>query len=337
MRARTERFLDPAEQRFRLDSVPAGGWITFIAVGSAAIYVAEWVDRRQLTFALLLAVAAAGGAVVLRLPWAAILRSPWREAVFLGWSLLDVGLVIALAAVDGGGDSPLALLLFIPIVFAGLSYPWWSVAAVSAATVGAYFVLAIASGTDDGLAAMFIGSLACVALMSYWQARNHDRRRELLLVASQTDPLTGALNRRGFQQAAAMMLAGVARFGHPASLVLFDLDDFKGFNDAHGHAAGDELLAWVVQRVRGCLRPTDAVARMGGDEFAILLAGADRTAAETAMGRLKEDLAERIRTSCGVASAPAEGDHLDALYRRADSALYDAKRARVAEPEPTSA
>jgi diguanylate cyclase (GGDEF)-like protein len=260
-----------------------------------------------------------------------------REPAFLTWSLLDVGLVITIAAVDGGGDSPLALLLFIPIVFAGVSYPRGSVLLVSAAALGAYVALALVSNTAGGVVVMVTGTLASAALMSYWQARNHERRREMLLVASQTDPLTAALNRRGFQQAASTLLAGVARFGHPATLVLFDLDHFKDFNDAHGHAAGDELLCWVVHRVRGALRPTDSIARMGGDEFAALLAGADRSAAEIVVSRLREELSERVKACYGLASAPAEGENLDALYRRADAELYDAKRARVPDPEPTTA
>ena len=332
-----DRVLDPAELGFRRDSVPAGGWITFIACGTAAVYVAAWADRHQLALALLLAAGVAGGVVTLRLPWDRILRSRLREHAFLAWSLLDVGLIIALAAVDGGADSPLALLMFIPIVFAGVSYPIGSVVLVSAAVLISYGGLAAATGTAAGIVVMFTGTLACTALMSFWQARNHERRRELLLVASRTDPLTGALNRRGFQQSASTLLAGVARFGHPGTLVLFDLDRFKHYNDAHGHAAGDELLCWVVHRVRATLRPTDSIARMGGDEFAVLLAGADRMAAETVMGRISEDLAEKVAISCGLASAPVEGDHLDALYRRADAQLYDAKRARVLDPEVTTA
>jgi diguanylate cyclase (GGDEF)-like protein len=335
--ARDRDLLDPAELSFRKDSVPAGGWITFIAVATGALYVIAWADSHRLAMAILLAAATAGGAIVLRLPWDSILRSPLREPAFIAWSLADVAIIIALAGLDGGGDSPLALLLFIPIVFAGVSYPRDSVLIVSGAVLGSYVGLALASRVNAGLIAMYAGSLACTALMSVWQARNHERRRELLLVASQTDPLTGSLNRRGFQQAAATMLAGVARFGHPASLALVDLDHFKSFNDAHGHAAGDELLCWVVHRIRGALRPTDSVARMGGDEFALLLAGADRAAGEIVVQRVSEELAERVHISCGMASAPVEGDHLDALYRRADAALYDAKRARVLDPEATSA
>src|SRR4051812_37843070 len=153
--------LDPAELSFRRDSVPAGGWITFIAVGTAAVYVIGWTDEHAVAYATLLVLGAIGGVVVLLLPWDAILRSRLREPAFIAWSLLDVALIISLAGIDGGGDSPLALLLFIPIVFAGVSYPRTSVLIVGGAVLGAYLGMAIAAGTDGGVILMYLGALAC--------------------------------------------------------------------------------------------------------------------------------------------------------------------------------
>ena len=218
-----------------------------------------------------------------------------------------------------------------------MSYPRTSVAIVSGAVLGTYLGMAVASDEGGGTRLMFVSTLACVAMMSYWQARNQDRRRQLLLVASQTDPLTDCLNRRGFEQAALQVLAGVVRFDHPASLALFDLDRFKAYNDAYGHAAGDDLLCWVVQQVSTTLRPTDSVARVGGDEFAVLLAGADRDAARVAMGRVRDELSTRVEVSCGLASAPADGADLDALYKQADADLYETKRARALDADATTA
>src|SRR5436190_22465680 len=118
-----DRFLDPAELGFRRDSVPAGGWITFIAVGTAGVYVLGWSDGHQAAFAGLLALGAAGGLVAQLLPWDKILRSSLREIAFVIWSVLDVALIMALAGDDSGGAIPLVLLLFIPNVFAAVSYP----------------------------------------------------------------------------------------------------------------------------------------------------------------------------------------------------------------------
>ena len=323
--------VDPAELQFRLDSVPAGAWVTFIVCAAGFGYVLGWDTPHESTVAILIGLAAVGGGVILALPWQDIVRWRYREVVFTAWSLLDVALIIALAAVQGGGDSVFVALLVIPIVFAAVSYPRALVWAISAIVVASYIVLALASDTGGAYILMFAATLACTALMGDWQARNHERRRELLAIASRTDPLTGALNRRGFQQASAALLAGVSRLGHPASLVLLDLDKFKAFNDSHGHAAGDELLCWAVARIRSSLRPTDSLARLGGDEFVVLLAGADRPAAQAAVRRIGEDLASRVSVSCGIASAPSDGDDIDALYRRADAELYDVKHARDGE------
>ncbi len=322
--------LDPAELRFRLDSVAAGGWVTFIVCAAGFVYTAQWAppDRRE-SMVLVLVVGMLGGAVSFALPWEQIVRSRYREAAFTAWSLTDLALILLLAGLDGGAASPLATFTFIPIVFAGMSYPRRSVVLIGTAVLAGYGAMAVASHTGGGYTLVFASALACTAVMSVWQARNHERRRELLSVASRTDPLTGALNRRGFQEAAATLMAAVARLDHPASLVLLDLDEFKQFNDTHGHAAGDELLRWVVLRIRDTLRPSDSVARMGGDEFAVLLSGADRSAAEGAIGRILGDLSSRVRCCSGMASAPADGNDVESLYRRADASLYETKRARV--------
>lgn len=325
---------DPAELRFRLDSVPAGVWVTLIVCLAGFGYVLGFDHPHDLALGLLTAVAGIGGIVILMLPWETIVRSRWRELAFGAWSALDLALITALAALAGGGDSVFVALFVIPIVFAGLSYPRTMVIAVSVGAVLCYAGLAAASSTHGDYALMYGATLASTALMSTWQARNHERRRGLLAIASRTDPLTGALNRRGFQQAAAAMLGGVARLAHPAALVLLDLDHFKQYNDSRGHAAGDELLQWVVDCIRRSLRPTDSIARMGGDEFALLLVGADRRAAEVAVARIAQDLEARVQTSCGIAAAPQDAEDIDELYRLADAQLYEAKRARPAEPEP---
>ncbi|MFL5844654.1 MAG: GGDEF domain-containing protein [Solirubrobacteraceae bacterium] len=322
--------LDPSELRFRVDSVPAGAWVTFIVCFAGLGYVLGWSHEHESALGALFALGAVGGGVVLALPWERIVRSRWREHVFCAWSLLDLLLILGIAALDGGGDSVFVGVLVIPIVFAAISYPRSIVVAMSGLTIIGYLALALATDTEGSYTLMWAATIACTALMCVWQARNHERRRELLAVASRTDPLTGALNRRGFQLAARSMLAGVARLGFPASLVLLDLDEFKQFNDTHGHAAGDELLCWTVERIRSSLRPTDALARLGGDEFAVLLAGADRPAAQAAVIRITNDLSSRVATSCGLAAAPADGDDIDALYRQADTELYEVKRSRSA-------
>ena len=85
------------------------------------------------------------------------------------------------------------------------------------------------------------------------------------------DPLTGTANRRGFERALEVELERSARRGHPCALVIVDLDDFKLVNDRHGHGVGDEVLVMLAERLRDSVRSADTVARLGGEEFALLL------------------------------------------------------------------
>jgi diguanylate cyclase len=147
------------------------------------------------------------------------------------------------------------------------------------------------------------------------------------------DGLTGLLNRAGLEHAIQPMLRD--HEGH-GSLTLFflDLDGFKSVNDNHGHAAGDQLLRIVGERLSGILEPEDAVARLGGDEFVAVLKLADRNAAELAraivssLGESWYDLdvgVAAVGVSIGVAHSPDHGRDLASLLAAADAALYHAK------------
>jgi diguanylate cyclase (GGDEF)-like protein len=328
---------DPLEDRFRLDTVPAGTWVTFLLCAAGLIYALAYADadHRGVLVALLVACAVAGGVVTV-LPWERIVRSRWREAAFMSWSVADFALIATVAAIDGGGDSPLALAFFIPIVFTALSYPRWGVVTIGVLAVAGYVVLAAASGTDTGYALMFASSLASIALMAVWQAHNHDRWRETLSTASRTDPLTGALNRRGFEDAANVALAASGRDGRAVALLVLDLDHFKAYNDEHGHVAGDHLLRHVARSIETVLRPGDTVARIGGDEFAVLLPGAGQEVSAVVAQRIDEAL-NGVPHSLGVGCTPPETPELDPLYRAADTELYAVKARHRRERPPVTA
>jgi diguanylate cyclase (GGDEF)-like protein len=140
-----------------------------------------------------------------------------------------------------------------------------------------------------------------------------------------TDPLTGLLNRAGFVDASERVRALSARHGEPVSIALIDLDGFKRVNDLQGHAAGDELLVDLGRAWRAELRGSEVLARFGGDEFALVLAGAARGGAEEALDRLR--LASAAGWSAGVVEWE-RGESLDRAMARADAELYRAKRAR---------
>jgi diguanylate cyclase (GGDEF)-like protein len=144
------------------------------------------------------------------------------------------------------------------------------------------------------------------------------------------DPLTGLLNRRSFERLLAQALGRSRRYGWPFSLVMLDLNRFKALNDRHGHAAGDRVLRLVGSVLRSSLRAGDAAARMGGDEFAVLLNRGDQrsgTGLATRVATLVNgdfDWAD-IGFAVGVATAPAETVDAEELYRLADARLYEAK------------
>ena len=148
-----------------------------------------------------------------------------------------------------------------------------------------------------------------------------------------TDPLTGVLNRRGFERDAAERLAESADDATGA-LMFVDLNEFKQINDRCGHEVGDELLRVAAQRLRTCLRPADIVGRPGGDEFVALVPDVDSEKAQKLAERLSAALEEgyqihgetlRCTASIGLAMYPDNANTLTGLLRAADQAMYRAK------------
>ena len=162
-----------------------------------------------------------------------------------------------------------------------------------------------------------------------------DRQTEMAAL-SMSDPLTGLHNRRGFVDSLETLIAEDAAKARGA-LFYIDLDNFKQVNDTHGHQTGDEALLEVAALLKEQIRGGDLAARLGGDEFALFLRGIGRDAAER-KGALLLKAAERLRgfsgdadhllgLSLGVALYdPRTGESLEALFRRADGAMYGAKR-----------
>lgn len=180
-----------------------------------------------------------------------------------------------------------------------------------------------------------------------YEARVAELERELTQVSSlvQKDPLTFALNRRGLEEAFRIETARAARYKAPLSMVIIDLDDFKKLNDTLGHIAGDRALVHLATTLQSTLRPTDLIARLGGEEFALLLPATDLSEGFDAGERLRKQLAARpfqwesaprtMTFSAGVAQW-REGEAIDDFIQRADAAMYQAKRSgknRVAKTE----
>jgi diguanylate cyclase (GGDEF)-like protein len=147
--------------------------------------------------------------------------------------------------------------------------------------------------------------------------------------AAATDPLTGLLNRRAFAERFGQELAVARRSGRPFALILLDVDQFKTINDQHGHSAGDAVLLALGGALGGAVREVDAVARIGGDEFALLLRDTDDAGARDTARRVLALVSDRglPALSAGGAVYGPDGVTMDDLVRAADVALYAAKRA----------
>jgi diguanylate cyclase (GGDEF)-like protein len=170
---------------------------------------------------------------------------------------------------------------------------------------------------------------ATMAALAYEAAR----QREHLRHQAATDGLTGLLNHRGSQEVLRGEIETAALAGTPLSVAVVDLDHFKRINDSLGHAEGDKALAAAAAKLRSVVRTGDAVGRLGGEEFVLILPGVKGEAAAEAADRARAALADvqvgriRLQSSAGVATFPEDAQEAAELLERADAALYAAKHA----------
>jgi len=165
----------------------------------------------------------------------------------------------------------------------------------------------------------------------------HKQAQERIEQLGYYDPLTNLANRRLLNDRTKQAISQAQRQEHMVGLIYLDLDHFKDINDSLGHLVGDELLRQVSARLLGCVRDTDTVCRMGGDEFVVLLThveSADNVA--DACSKIMAALSEvyeltlhaiRVSSSMGASLYPADGQNFDALLQHADTAMYQAKAA----------
>ncbi|NVZ96093.1 sensor domain-containing diguanylate cyclase [Pseudomonas sp. D6002] len=155
------------------------------------------------------------------------------------------------------------------------------------------------------------------------------------------DPLTALTNRSLFNDRLDEALQVARHHKSPLALLFLDVNDFKGINDVHGHAMGDRVLCVIARRLEGCVRETDLVARMGGDEFTVLLT--DIQSSDAVSAKVQQILAVMAQPlsaefgavkmpscSIGVAFYPADGEDADSLLSHADGEMYRVKRQRFA-------
>src|SRR3954453_1571480 len=202
------------------------------------------------------------------------------------------------------------------------------------AVTGITYALALASvpGSDRAQRWLLLfGVVVVIALMAAVLRERVNRLICRLADAARTDPLTGLLNRRGLQELMEVETERALRSSRPLSIVVDDLDHFKHLNDRFGHAAGDLALRRFGEIASSASRRIDAVARIGGEEFALLLPDTEQHAAYLLAERLRRAVkepgvdGELPTVSFGVASFPSHAADAEALMHAADQALYAAK------------
>lgn len=196
-------------------------------------------------------------------------------------------------------------------------------------------VLAIHGKAFDSVLqlSMFAVSVSVVSLFAFIFAYRAELQRRQLQTLASHDPLTGAANRRSMEEELQVAIEMSRRERLPCGLAMLDLDHFKRINDHHGHAAGDQVLIDVVDLIRASTRKIDRLFRFGGEEFVLLLPGADAAALHTIIENLRmrigeslQSRGEAITVSIGAAALRPH-EQWEAWLARADVALYQAKHA----------
>jgi diguanylate cyclase (GGDEF)-like protein/putative nucleotidyltransferase with HDIG domain len=254
--------------------------------------------------------------------------------------LVAAGTVISTAAVYGWGtESAYGPLPYVWVTLFAFYFFTRGAALVHLALIAAAYALALV--LEDPVENPLDGWVATVGTLfvaGLFVSMVHDHIEGLirrLSDAAHTDHLTGLLNRRGFQTVFDTELERARRADQALSLIVGDLDRFKRVNDAHGHAAGDDVLTRVASAIGGAKRGFDSAARVGGEEFAVLAPDCDEHGAFMLAERIRaavhealvaRDQDSSLTISFGISTFPLHGQSADALLRTADQALYAAKR-----------
>jgi diguanylate cyclase (GGDEF)-like protein len=283
-------------------------------------------DPVLLAMGLLLTTLVLGAGILV--PW----RPAWRWPALMG-GVAYLGIVALLREAGGGNASGLGPLVLVPVIWFAMYRGRGELTVAIAGAALVYWVPVVLTSGDQRYPAsgwrIGLVFIAVAAILGYTIQRLHDqlrRQAEKLDDLAHTDALTGLPNLRAWNAGLRRGLRIAGRTGHPLCLAVLDVDDFKAINDREGHAGGDEVLKAATAVWQGVLRADDILARVGGDEFAILLADCDARQAAALLDRLR--VATHRAVSCSVGLAQWDGsESASSLLRRADAALYDAKHA----------
>jgi diguanylate cyclase (GGDEF)-like protein len=254
-------------------------------------------------------------------------------------AMLACGTVLIEWTVWASGDSTsaYAMLFFWVAIYAFYFLPQWRAVLQLGAILLAYAAVLALNRDGSGTAvihwAMTNGALIVAGALIGMQRAHTRRVVRRLADDARRDTLTGLLNRRGFEELFETELERARRTDGQLSVIVADLDHFKRLNDQFGHPAGDAALQRVAQILTTAKRRIDTVARIGGEEFAVVVPSSDHHAAYILAERMRREVRETfagessaLTVSLGVAAFGTHGASTEALIRNADQALYAAKR-----------
>ncbi|NJC96245.1 MAG: GGDEF domain-containing protein, partial [Anaerolineae bacterium] len=252
-------------------------------------------------------------------------------------NLMAIGVVLLLGGVDyiTGFELSFSFFYLVPVSMTAWALGRESGLAFSVFSASVWLVSNLLSGQN--FSSIFIGTWNALirfgfyAVVTILLAELHHVLEEERLLAN-TDPLTGALNRRSFNEIAEKRMIVSEMNKRPYTLVYIDLDYFKIVNDRLGHAVGDLGLKTVVDTLQNLIRNSDILARLGGDEFAILLSDIDQKSAQIIVQRLQTSLLEKMQRngweitfSIGVLTVLSMPKSVDTLVSVTDALMYEVK------------
>jgi len=318
--------------------VRIAGWAWILSTGILVSASGLWTDRQG----AILAILGIAGVFVLvahdLLPAGVLGRT--KYLIEGGVSIVFVTLIVLLT---GGAPSPFFFAFALIVVGAALVVPpeaTVALAVLAAACYVAAIAVDLAPGGLDAAAIAVVGvnlvSLILLAFVAMVVAGEQRRTRQAAIRLSTTDALTGLANRAYLLAAVEREIERGTRYGRGFCLLMADLDDLKSVNDSYGHRTGDRVLARVADVIRDGVRRIDIPARLGGDEYVVLLPETDPTGAYVVAEKIRQGVAEMrtlerdgpltVTVSIGLVAWPDDGATLDQLMNAVDEAMYASKR-----------
>lgn len=335
-----DQSLGPPRQRFWRDHNRLGFLVLTAEALFVFVYFAVWSSAPHrsglLVVSSLTVLAALAAMVFVDL----ISRHSWRTTFSVGSVLLAGSILTFCICLDGGLHSPLLSLLALPVMSAAIGLPPREVAICGLAAFVEFGMVVFTdttaeatTGTIAASVAFLAGTVALSVGAAVYRSRLEGDEHQLigeLQHRARTDSLTGCLSHGAFYEVLGVEIDRALRHAEPLALLVIDVDLFKSFNDTHGHAAGDRALARVGATMRHLTRSVDHVARIGGDEFAVILPHTDLTSAGVLAERIIHAVADgpgsiAVSVSVGVATLDTLEPSGSKIFHEADKGLYLAK------------